>query len=205
MSKEHERERAGLARQAKKINAEHLAVEKAAAAGLEHAQLAGQLLSEVRETLELGEWEPWVAEHLAFSLRTAQTYLRVWERREDIAEAQRAAPDMSLRAALQLLTEPREEEEEPPAPTGAAAALLAEYAAMPTTEARVEASTAAGEAVAAENRRAGQKDALAAMIRALRKAVKLGQQVGPEADQAIDHVEIAIRLLTAPAAGADAA
>src|SRR5690349_8922276 len=56
------------------INAEHGKVEAAKAAAMEHC---GRLLAQAKETVPHGRWNAWVRANCAFSVRTAQLYMRL--------------------------------------------------------------------------------------------------------------------------------
>src|SRR4051794_20192956 len=91
-----------LARQA---NAAHERCVAAVNEGLRHAMEAGRLLSEARGLVPHGGWTDWVEEHFAFSLRTAQMYLLIFNSRSHLSpDAQRAAP-MSIREAVRVLAD----------------------------------------------------------------------------------------------------
>lgn len=107
-------EPAGLA---DRINAEHAAVLVGARMALEHARAAGELLLEARHRCPYGTWLPWLREHVTFSERTAQSYMRVARRWPEL-EAQNAqsAADLSLDGALRLLAAPTPPDAEPDEP-----------------------------------------------------------------------------------------
>lgn len=63
------------ARTAGSINAEHALALHHADAALEHARRIGQLLIEAKAALAHGEFTPWVAANIAFSMRQAQRYM----------------------------------------------------------------------------------------------------------------------------------
>src|SRR3972149_5629425 len=88
-----------LAVLARQINAAHHACLAAAQASLQHAVEAGRLLSEAKARCRHGKWLRWGGENCQFSERTAQVYMRVYERFSALPEvnAQRAA-HLSLRA-----------------------------------------------------------------------------------------------------------
>jgi Protein of unknown function (DUF3102) len=111
-------EAAELDRLAERINEEHRQCEAAFTNGLQHAIRAGELLEEVKGTLEHGSWLPWLKENFTGSVRTAQAYMRVARRRGDFdtlggfdnqGNAQRAAR-LSLRDTLSALAEPTAKE-----------------------------------------------------------------------------------------------
>lgn len=91
------------------INEEHRRCEDALRSGLQHALAAGDLLVEAKAGCPHGSWRGWVAENFAGSLRTAQAYMRVADRREEVeaANAQGSA-SLSLAGALKVLASPKD-------------------------------------------------------------------------------------------------
>jgi len=85
---------------ADKVNAEHRACEKAVGAALGHAINAGELLTEAKAGVQHGSWGTWLAEKFEGSERTAQAYMKVYRRRDEIRNG---AADLSLRGALKEL------------------------------------------------------------------------------------------------------
>jgi hypothetical protein len=86
------------------IRAEHEAAQHCAAQAVAHAIRVGELLQQAKDSLAHGEFGAWLAANVEFSDRTARGYMRLAGL--DAANRQRVA-DMSLRAALQSLAEPR--------------------------------------------------------------------------------------------------
>lgn len=105
------------------INARHEACKVAAQASLVQAREAGERLIEARALCARGEWLPWVGAHLSFSARTAQCYMRIAERWDELAEKSATVAHLGLRDALSLLVDdsPDDEAEQPqiagPAPS----------------------------------------------------------------------------------------
>ncbi len=95
-----EKRTADLTTLADKVNAEHRACEEAVGAALGHAINAGELLTEVKEGVAHGSWGAWLAENFEGSERTAQAYMKVYRRRDEIRNG---AADLSLRGALKEL------------------------------------------------------------------------------------------------------
>jgi hypothetical protein len=95
---------------AARINAEHRACETAVNAALEHALTAGDLLLEAKSKCPHGTWQGWLEENFEGSVRTAQAYMRVAARRDEVeaAKTQSSAP-LSLDGALKALSAPKEE------------------------------------------------------------------------------------------------
>jgi hypothetical protein len=90
---------------AKRINEEHHRCEGAVNAALEHAMNAGDLLLEAKGSAPHGTWQGWLANHFDGSVRTAQAYMRVASRRDEVeaAKTQSSAP-LSLDGALRALS-----------------------------------------------------------------------------------------------------
>jgi ABC-type sulfate/molybdate transport systems ATPase subunit len=71
---------------AAEINTEHGKFRSAFKATYQHALKVGFLLSEAKAEVGHGNWLPWVAENCAFSMRTAQTYMRIAKNRDRVEE-----------------------------------------------------------------------------------------------------------------------
>jgi hypothetical protein len=108
---------------AERVRAEHQAVGFAIGNMLESARRAGELLLEAKGQIQHGAWQPWLEASFDGSLRTAQAYMRVAKRWDEIAKTQDPA-FLSLDGALRLLSEPREKER---APTQAEPEAKAEF------------------------------------------------------------------------------
>ncbi len=92
---------------AKRIDAAHAAVQTAFQAVAQRAIEAGQLLIQAKSRVPHGEWEAWIAQNTAVSLRTARAYMQIarhWMEADE-ANRQRVA-DLSLRAMLTELAGP---------------------------------------------------------------------------------------------------
>jgi hypothetical protein len=98
-----------LAQLAEQINAEHQQVETALRAGLEHAKRAGELLLEAKQQCHHGEWLPWLGANVEFSERTAQAYMRVASRWDELTAKAQHVADLPYREAIGLLAKPAEE------------------------------------------------------------------------------------------------
>src|SRR5215218_808704 len=94
---------------AKRINEEHRRCEGAVNAALEHAMNAGDLLLEAKASAPHGSWQGWLADHFDGSVRTAQAYMRVAARRDEVeaTKTQSSAP-LSLDGALRALSTPKD-------------------------------------------------------------------------------------------------
>ena len=99
---------AALAGLADRINEEHQAAGEALNRSLHHARAAGDLLVQAKAHLGHGQWSAWLAENFRGSARTAQGYMRLASRFDELeSKAQRVA-DLPLREALRALAEPRD-------------------------------------------------------------------------------------------------
>jgi hypothetical protein len=92
---------------AESINREHRRCEEAVNSALEHALNAGELLLEAKDKASHGTWQTWLEANFEGSVRTAQAYMRVAARRDEVeaTKAQSSAP-LSLDAALRGLSAP---------------------------------------------------------------------------------------------------
>lgn len=61
----------------------------------------GEILFLKKQSLAHGRWLPWVRQHLDFSEKTAQNYLRVYQHRDEILQAQA----QSLLGALTIISD----------------------------------------------------------------------------------------------------
>jgi hypothetical protein len=98
---------------AAEINAEHLAATGKAREAIEHARRAGEMLLDVKAGLGHGEWLPWLKKNITFSERTAQTYMRLATRWDQLQSKSATAADLPLRDALNAIgntPSPREPE-----------------------------------------------------------------------------------------------
>lgn len=87
---------------AAQISQAHVAATSAAISALEHGRHCGELLIEAKAQLPHGEWEQWVAAHCTFQLRTAQEYMRVarrWQELEMIGATRSAFREALFRLA----------------------------------------------------------------------------------------------------------
>jgi hypothetical protein len=97
---------------ASKINEAHAEAVQAAQSALLHAREAGRLLIEAKAALPHGAWAEWLRENVSFSHRTANAYMRVADRWEEIQANSQSSANLSIDGALKLLAAPREEEPE---------------------------------------------------------------------------------------------
>jgi len=90
------------------INEEHRAVQSAYLSGLPHAIRAGELLTEQKGKVEYGKWIEWVAQNFEGSHRTANLYMRVYERRYELLQDSQRVANLSLREAVHIFNKPKE-------------------------------------------------------------------------------------------------
>lgn len=81
------------------INREHKAVVDALEKGLDHALKAGEYLSQAKRLVGHGGWAEWVEKHCEFSYRTARSYIRVYNKRDELPKRE----EISYRRALVML------------------------------------------------------------------------------------------------------
>jgi hypothetical protein len=58
---------------AARIKAEHMAAAASLRDSVRHAIMAGEMLIEAKTLVPHGQWQPWLADHVAFSERTGYT------------------------------------------------------------------------------------------------------------------------------------
>jgi phage N-6-adenine-methyltransferase len=97
---------------AERIRAAHEAAQAGARTALENAILCGELLLEAKRAVGHGGFLPWLAANTSLSPRQAQKYMRLFRRRDTLANA---PPGTHLTAAIGLLAQPRDEAEARPA------------------------------------------------------------------------------------------
>src|SRR5918995_7176270 len=87
-----------LAALAEQINAEHRACEEAAVSAVQHGTRAGEKLAQVKASLKHGEWLPWLEKNFEGTPRTAQVYMRLYDRRGELNA--KHTSHLSIRGAL---------------------------------------------------------------------------------------------------------
>ena len=102
-----------LAKLAEEINRVHREAEEALNAGLARAFRAGELLAQAKSQCKHGTWIPWLENNFAGSVRTAQAYMRVVDRREEIESKSAGLAHLGFEEAMQLTTEPKVGPEKP--------------------------------------------------------------------------------------------
>ncbi len=93
-------------------NAAHEGAEAMAHSALEFAHTAGVNLAEAKERVEHGKWLAWLEDNFGGSRRTAQVYIQLAGRWNEIQANTQHAALLSVRQALELLTEPKEPDDE---------------------------------------------------------------------------------------------
>jgi hypothetical protein len=104
---------ASLADLAKQITSAHTDALAAARTSLEHARKAGQLLLQAKARLAHGKFMGWVEANCPFSQRTANGYMRVADRWEDLLARGPGGNPAGVREALEVLAEPAESNWQP--------------------------------------------------------------------------------------------
>jgi hypothetical protein len=95
-----------LAVLAAQINHEHAQAEAALRSSLGHARAAGELLAQAKGRCGHGAWLPWLREHVRFSERTAQGYMRIAREWDRLQANPQPVADLTYREALQMLARP---------------------------------------------------------------------------------------------------
>lgn len=96
---------------ADEINREHDLFEKSARQAIQSAQLIGNKLIEVKDSLPHGQFTGWIASNCKFGERMARNYMRVvkeWPRIE-AAQNGNSVAVLGINEALRLVAEPKEE------------------------------------------------------------------------------------------------
>jgi hypothetical protein len=95
-----------IASQLKKIHGEFLAL---AGRSLGVAKAVGDLLVEAKSLVERGDWASWLEANFPGSERSAQGYMRIANKWEEIEPQSAETADLTLDAALKLLAKPKAE------------------------------------------------------------------------------------------------
>ena len=95
---------------AEEINQLHRGAERDLNAGLAKALRCGELLTQAKAECKHGEWLPWLEENFDGATRSAQAYMRVADRREEIEGKSADSAHLSLDQALRLTAEPKQKE-----------------------------------------------------------------------------------------------
>src|SRR5262249_7386802 len=92
---------------ADRINAAHAQCESATRSALEHAAEAGRLLTEAKAQAGHGNWLPWLKANVTCSERTAQVYMRIAARYEELTAGNpQTSAGLSIDGAIKLLAKP---------------------------------------------------------------------------------------------------
>lgn len=194
----------GLVALARRANEAHDAAEAAGRTSLEQARAAGEALLRAKEQLPHGRWLPWLAQHVAFSERTAQDYMRLARQPRSAVTADSLAGALRQIASERDPAPPPARPIPPPPPppaaepeetvdldaaaAGALAALSAEQqlAVLRGNEERVA-------RLASAQRQRDQADArrqrLSAIRRHLDTARRLAEGLGDEAEGLLGDLE----------------
>ena len=108
-----------LAQLVEEINRVHHQAEEALNEGLAHAFRCGELLVEAKAQCEHGQWINWLEENFDGTARSAQGYMKVAGRREEIEAHVKRVSHLPLREALRLTAEPKAEKDVVAADEGA--------------------------------------------------------------------------------------
>lgn len=103
-------QRVGLATLAKQINAAHKACEESVRGSFARAAEAGDLLVKVKEQLSHGEWLPWLKKNFDGSHKTASGYMIVASRLPELEANLKRDSNLSIRAAIKMLSAPAKAE-----------------------------------------------------------------------------------------------
>jgi hypothetical protein len=89
---------------AQEINAEHRAFYGSLRATFEHGVRAGELLSAAKTLVPHGQWTEWLMENFEGAPRTAQEYMRLFNKRDEIESKTRNSADLSISGALKSIS-----------------------------------------------------------------------------------------------------
>jgi hypothetical protein len=101
------REARGLETLADKINAEHRAFTGSLKKTAEHGIRAGKLLVEAKSKCKHGTWLDWLEAHFEGAPRTAQEYMRLYGRRDEVRANTRDSAHLSISGALREIAAPQ--------------------------------------------------------------------------------------------------
>ena len=91
---------------ASQIDEQHSKCREAMMRGIEHALMAGELLTDAKALVPHGHWLSWLQDNCEVSQRTAQLYMRLHIRRDELGESATVA-DLTVRGATSLLAGPQ--------------------------------------------------------------------------------------------------
>src|SRR5271166_5887057 len=75
--------------------------------GCQDAIAIGHFLKQQKDKLEHGQWVPWVKDNLAFDVRTAQRYMKLYDNRQFIGEKNDTLSFLSLTEAHRKVAKSR--------------------------------------------------------------------------------------------------
>jgi hypothetical protein len=110
MSKSIDKHTAPLADLAVQINAEHRQFEDAISSSLANARKAGELLPQAKGQLRHGKWLLWLRENRQVTPRTAQRYMLVASRWEELVGKCDTVSHLTFQQTVRLLTTPSGQE-----------------------------------------------------------------------------------------------
>lgn len=90
------------------IHAQHAACVRMTWIGIGHARRCGELLLAKKLSLRRGAWLPWLEAHVRFGRRTAQGYMRLASRWDELSAKCATVAHLGLVDALRILTEDRD-------------------------------------------------------------------------------------------------
>lgn len=96
-----------LRKLAGQIDEQHSKCREAMMRGIEHALKAGELLTDAKALVPHGQWLLWLQDNCEVSQRTAQLYMQLYSRRDELGETATVA-DLTVRGATALLAIPCE-------------------------------------------------------------------------------------------------
>ena len=105
------REPAGPAGLAGEINAEHLAFVGSLKRTAEHGIRCGELLTQAKEQCPHGTWLDWLGNNFRGSARSAQVYMQMYKKRDEIRAKAQSSALLSISGALEEISAPKEEED----------------------------------------------------------------------------------------------
>lgn len=103
-----------LAQLAQEINGHHQQCEQALQTGLQHARQAGLLLVQAKAQIPHGGWLPWVQANCDMTERSAQRYMMIANRWDELTAKTTRVSHLTYREGLRLLAEPAGEPEAKP-------------------------------------------------------------------------------------------
>jgi hypothetical protein len=123
---------------AKQINEEHRAFVDSFKKTAEHGIRAGELLVEAKSKCKHGEWLLWLDANFEGSQRTAQTYMQIFNHRDELRANAQSSAHLSINGALKelstpLLSTPSEAEEQPTPRTGLVEVEITKHSPPPRT------------------------------------------------------------------------